>query len=603
MSADKGIKEIVDTILGQWEVKSLWTSNYSPVLPFSPQDFSIEGVLPAVFYMFRWGNRRGKGKFNSQFKISDAQKQPTIENVAEKLSQRIDWFEGFSGDVEQAILGDMLLCSCLENKAHKTGRTEGVQRVYPTHYMTSWIDLPATVANLRYIPEMLVSILVQQSEGKDIERKNGESRFPIIQKDFTDNILLEIFSQGMIIEGEHLSNLRSSDKFVENSPVGIDQLLSIRLAQFCGEVPQKIKGQGEEREKISNQRPPATQAVDTFFEDFNVFLQAYGHIPRQSLSPMLESCLALGITNIYLSTASILLEWEKFGKVLEHDKQQPWSLFVDCSTGNDHEIRRLSEESIEDCLRRFDRVPVILMCLRVLDQAVENEPDIEEENLPSKQPDPTEWLNLLGSIMQENHQCSQQILRDTARVCKKFAAALEEKEKSPDACDILKSKDVNAVMRLAEALTLLMGDGLQRQRFIKALDSSLMMDKTNGLAKKRRRSATNNGQRKTSDARSIILTNTVLDFLVHRHLIKAAQGRCSQVLSFVKFIKILRNLYGFYIDQSPPGMSIPTELLLCNRRDLERRLRDLGLLIGVNDAESMKRLQPRFRLEDNNNAE
>jgi hypothetical protein len=35
---------------------------------------------------------------------------------------------------------------------------------------------------------------------------------------------------------------------------------------------------------------------------------------------------------------------------------------------------------------------------------------------------------------------------------------------------------------------------------------------------------------------------------------------------------------------------------------LERRLRDLGLLMGVNDAEAMKRLRPRFELamEDEN---
>jgi len=28
---------------------------------------------------------------------------------------------------------------------------------------------------------------------------------------------------------------------------------------------------------------------------------------------------------------------------------------------------------------------------------------------------------------------------------------------------------------------------------------------------------------------------------------------------------------------------------------LERRLRDLGVLVGMNDAESMKQLRPRFR--------
>jgi hypothetical protein len=43
-------------------------------------------------------------------------------------------------------------------------------------------------------------------------------------------------------------------------------------------------------------------------------------------------------------------------------------------------------------------------------------------------------------------------------------------------------------------------------------------------------------------------------------------------------------------------MTISNELLRANRAILERRLRDLGLLVGVNDAEAMKRLHPRFEL-------
>ena len=64
------------------------------------------------------------------------------------------------------------------------------------------------------------------------------------------------------------------------------------------------------------------------------------------------------------------------------------------------------------------------------------------------------------------------------------------------------------------------------------------------------------------------------------------------------FIWLLRERYGIYIDQSPPDMSIPIERLHHNRKILEKRLRDLGVLIGVNDAESMKRLQQRFKAED-----
>ena len=45
-----------------------------------------------------------------------------------------------------------------------------------------------------------------------------------------------------------------------------------------------------------------------------------------------------------------------------------------------------------------------------------------------------------------------------------------------------------------------------------------------------------------------------------------------------------------------PGMTISNDLLQTNRTLLEKRLRDLGLFIGVNDAEAMKRLEPRFKL-------
>ena len=71
-----------------------------------------------------------------------------------------------------------------------------------------------------------------------------------------------------------------------------------------------------------------------------------------------------------------------------------------------------------------------------------------------------------------------------------------------------------------------------------------------------------------------------------------------RTLSFNRFIQIIRDQYGFYVDQAPPGLTISNELLRVNRVVLERRLRDLGLLIGVNDAESMKLLRGRFERSD-----
>ena len=90
----------------------------------------------------------------------------------------------------------------------------------------------------------------------------------------------------------------------------------------------------------------------------------------------------------------------------------------------------------------------------------------------------------------------------------------------------------------------------------------------------------------------LVFTDSVLDYLVHLHLLPRPKGGDdANILSFLEF---LREDYGLHVDTAPPGMTVSNEVLGRNRAALERRLRDLGLLIGVNDAERMKRLTPRF---------
>jgi hypothetical protein len=94
-----------------------------------------------------------------------------------------------------------------------------------------------------------------------------------------------------------------------------------------------------------------------------------------------------------------------------------------------------------------------------------------------------------------------------------------------------------------------------------------------------------------------VLNPPVLEFLVHRHLCDSSTEKKAVPLSFPDFIDLLRERYGLYIAHEPSGQSIPQEMLLRNKAFLEQRLRDLGLLIGVNDAEKMKHLKPHYRRE------
>lgn len=593
-------KEIVESVLDIPTTKKLWSSVYTPVLPFTPQDYSMGAVLPAILFMFRWGHRRGKGTFIKTFGKVENNKvtQPTIEDVANKLIQKHDWFEGFEEQTEKAILGDMLLTFCFENKNHSMGRTEQVQRAFPTHYFASWIDLPEKVAHLRNIPEMLVSILVEQEEGEYLKKTDRKSFFNI-SSSFDKNIFLSLFCNSVEIKGEYLTN-KTSDQFIEideKNIIGLDQLLTIRCALSCGEAPEKARGSKEEAEDIPNRYPTAKVAAKYFREDLSVFLQAYGGIiPRQPFLQMLESCFSLGITNTYFSTVNMLLEWETTGVLTQKESQRPWPIFVDCSCGNDLRIRKLAEESMDEFLRRFNRFPVLMMCLRILEDKVKYDRELRN-SLPPIQPDATEFINLLGSIFHRSHPRSGKILDDLDEKCLRLADALKEAGEEPAIQENLREGNINSVLQMAEAICLLMGDKNQNAKYIQAIDSSLMIDQPNGLAKKRKIQRSGiSGKKTIRDARSIVLTNTMLDFLVHRHLHKASKKSIS--LSFVNFIRLLQEHYGMYIDQSPPDMSIPIELLHQNRRILEKRLRDLGVLIGVNDAESMKRLQQRFKAED-----
>jgi hypothetical protein len=154
--------------------------------------------------MFRLGHRRGKGKFLDTFgsdtgNARDRRKFVTIDRVASKLAEATP-LEGFQDDTTQAILGDLLLCFCLENSKRALGRREQVQRVAPAQ------------------------------KGQHVEQnQDGDRTWFAVGRGFEENVLLKAFHQGMVRDGP--LGERTADRFQEETPVGLDQLLMIRLAE------------------------------------------------------------------------------------------------------------------------------------------------------------------------------------------------------------------------------------------------------------------------------------------------------------------------------------------------------------------------------------
>ena len=349
-------RAIADDVFGRETTREIWSGNYTKALPLSIQDFELRAILPAVFYMFRFGCRRGKGKFLETFGgeatgVRERKRAATVECVASKLAER-ETFEDFDGETGQAILGDLLLSFCLENAKRALGKQEQVQRVAPAHYMSCWLDLPDDVANLRYVPEMIVAVLANQ-KGEYVQlNQPGDKTWFAVGRGFEENVLLRAFSAGVSREGELGS--RTSDRFREETEVGLDQLLTIRLSQTVGAAPDKLRGR--DGEKVSNQRPIAEKAAEEFSEDIRRFVKSYAAVaPRHAFVELLESCVAVGLTTILTRVIELLCEWMETGVIRQKQQQSPAQMFVDCSNGVDKRLRSLAEQSLEDFMRRVER--------------------------------------------------------------------------------------------------------------------------------------------------------------------------------------------------------------------------------------------------------
>jgi hypothetical protein len=580
-------RQIVENVFTEPLSQLIWTANTLVVLPLTPQNFAVGSVLPAVFYMCRRGRRRGKGRFQETFSPAERMRA-TVFAVAGKLSQDTESFTGFNSEVEKDILGDLVLCDALENKGHAEGHQEEIQRAFPVHFLASWLDLPPAVANLRFVPEMIVCLLANQQERQTIQPSLANGPFPVGVSP-EKNLLFHIFGRGMLF-GDNPADLRA-DTFDEQTSVSLEELVMVRLAQTCKEAPETLRATGGAISEIQNSWPVSKRATLAFRDDLTLFLQRYGTtIPRRSITPMLESLLGLGLLSIYLESCSIAVAWDTTGEVPPVQFQRPVPIFADASNGSDSRLRDLSEQAFDEVIRLLDQATTSLMAIRILDAKGRFDKWLKD-SIP-RGPDTSAWLNLLGKIRSRQHGRSEAILNDLCEKIESLSNRLETEGIEPEAIDILRAPSASndPVRALADSLCTMMGDQLLRAKPLMFVDSCLMLNEAHGLGRKRRVSRSLAGRkRKMMDVRSAILSNTVLETLVHLHFI-ARQG----VLSFAEFIRILRERYGIWVDECPPGVSAAREDLLNNRAMLERRLRDLGLLVGVNDAEFMKHLRPRF---------
>jgi hypothetical protein len=584
-------REIVRDAVNAVFAHEAWTVLYEHALPMTPQNFELSSVLPAVMYMTRYGKRRGAGEVHAKF--ADPGATVTIRRIADVLSRETDVFTGFDSPAGQAILGDLLLTWCLENTNQAEGQEAKVARVFPTHFFASWVDLPGNISDLRGVPELITAALASQQRGEAVravpQGQSPSAGFPVGVTP-RDNPLLRVLASAVETTG-HVDSLAAdqlNDALADD--LGIDELLMARLARKLGQAPRSQAGQ--ERSVIPNRRPASVRAAIDLRDDLLRFVRHYGaRMPRQSFIQLLECGITLGMTQLMLRSARAIFHLQQHGDGLgPSDQHQAWQLFVDCSEGRDRQLRLQAELSMEGTSRQFEQLPRVMMVFRILHGHMSRQGLFPDASMVSDS-DPTRLLEFIARAYRGDADVSNEMSRHFRSQCLNLAAKLREHvDEDPKRADIagrLASDHGRPVDRLAAALCDLMGDKQQRQQYVKTLDSSLGAARVTGLASRRRTP-------RDGYARSAVMHTPMLDYLVHLHLAPRIASRSPDHLSLRQFLNTIRERHGLCIDRAPGGMRITAELLSANKSLLEARLRDLGLLVSVNDAESLKTLRSRY---------
>ncbi|QUW01132.1 hypothetical protein J8C02_13355 [Chloracidobacterium sp. MS 40/45] len=573
-------KTRLQTAFGKPWCDRVLTGDYRPAVPFSIQDVDITATLPAIFYLSRYVQRRGKGRLAEVFGGGD--KEPSVASVASQLA-RTHHLRGFEDETARHILGDLLMGFCLENRSRSEDKQEPLRRALPTHYFAGWLDLPGLSVHLRYVPETIVAMLAGQHGPTVTDAPVGDpTPFPVGRR-FRENLLLRPFLRGVTPPGP-FGDL-SSDRFDEVTPVILPELLTIRLAEALGQPPRPLSASAGGA-AIPNQQPLACIAAP-LREDLEVFMAAYGEtMPRGVLINLLDAALAVGLSTILTGTAVALTTWVQDGRLPSQLPRLP--VLMDASNGLDRELKRASKKVFEAQSRLLAEVPVILMALRLLDAEVSAMATLSA-SLPARMPHGDAYLNVLGDVLYGRHPASASVLEGLAEKASRIAGLwAEDDPQIVRDLQAVQPPSHELVWRLARVLTTLRGRK-QSAKWFELLDACFLCNHPCGLVMKPA-AASRRGRR---EMRHPTLTDTMLDYLVH--LWVAHQLREKQPPTVEGFFRWLRNRYGLYVHETFPSQApVPATLLRKNRQWTEDRLRDLGLFVSVSDAESGKRLLARF---------
>lgn len=552
-------------------LKGLKGTVFSKLFSIEMNDFSVEMLLPALFFLIESKGKMRKNRTDST----------TISEYIKKANNK-NKIIGFDTIEGERVFEKWVKTSLLE--IGKKGRKKTIDQILyfqPLTYMTLKPGFPSASSRLRNVPNFIYSLLLEPL----INRCDKKEAYYIIRSYFR-----EAFAQGVVGLPEKEPGLGINGHYDNSKALDIESLMSLYFMDVF-ENPAEIS-----TKLVDAQKPVCKGQVKRFMEGMIKFIEIYKN--RMSARELIYNLQILINFELLIYTLKLvhgtnsLVKYKKTPLQFSlEDVNHPPFIYVDFSdspTCLSREIARLcTNRDLQEVSKYFKSN----IHLRTLDYIVQTTPTLKSLYDDS---DNLKYLEKLVNLNTNIHVNSKaEIFIEEIKIENKNNISDDYSENTvvEEFLDQLDKSIENGSDRLTEILD-------KAQRNTGAMRCFMWIRDVSGITKN---FGILKGSLKRRNTWAYAISNDLLWVLVHLAAINPSQYSKNEKLPdrfrLVDFLSFLKTRYGILVNEVPEEFNSfdANRVARENLTFLQKRLKKMGLFENLSDDYEAQYINPHYK--------
>ena len=536
-------------------------------------NFDVEMLLPALFWLVRSGGRDRAGQRSAQIEVTDRivslAGHPKVKNF---------------NDSEGIPLLDKWVRSSLATIGRSGQGGKGKEQIaylHPLTFLTYKPHLPTESSRMRKAHHFIYHLCLNY-----VDRKIALGSD---KKDFNASIR-DTFNKGV-----RLSEGQDQEGHYDGTTVDLDLETLLQLHYLDGFFASKKSSQ----ERKATPEPVCFQAASSIASDFSSFIEVYaGHVPSEALSRYLV-CLLNFELFIYTQRLTKAINQLVLHNTIPPELDQtsmertPLNIYVDLTQIRGSRSDQLAHVCVNRDIEDLENYFRSSLTLRTLDRYVAGNSDM----LNGQPKEGASYMVSLNGLRSKPDICSD-ARAELRKILKEYSADTDEvlPEEIQSLVNNTKLDDLSKVVEILASAQRKNGVG----NIMKWFGDSGGMLRSDGILR---------GNTKGRRVWRYVMSDMLLETLVQlasispepRFWSKNTIPKTSKVapdsITLSAFLRFLKERYGLLID-TPPNFDQSVEATAAAKENfaaLKQRLRQMGLFLDLSDDFNAQRIFPRFR--------